>query len=314
MRKLLSILLAASVTLAPTASAASDFAELGHPAFQRSMIMGMKLRREIRCLARWTESGERVRLAPLAEEIVRRAEISIGYPHLVGPALRFDRPPDKRLAMIQTIDAAREDVDPREIAVRIVEQPAATAAAAPPMPAECTLLAERFDQGGLAAATALLGPSPTHLLPLPSAGTCLSFLKFRQQLDPSEMRRMLARVRAASDVQLPADQRASILRDAAAFNLHSTITYGDPAVTQPLARNDLGEMLCFGALVELQMRLRHPEDPPIDMIDSHVRLMLYDPDQTMLDDVDAQIAAHPELLNDPAAREALGIIADPPPT
>jgi hypothetical protein len=288
-------LVAASAAFAPIASQASDMAELGHPALLRSMIMGMKQRRAIRCLERWTQSGERERLAPLAEEIVRRTEISIGFPNIVRAALRFEEVPSEYRVTIS--DKSYEPAPP--ILAKVAPSP---------MPAECSLLAARFDQVGLEAAAALLGPAPVRPIPLPSAGTCVAYLKFNHQFWALDMSGFLASVRQAPEAKLPADERAAILRDVAAFNQNSEITFGDPAQTQSLASNEFGAMFCFGAVVDVMMRLGRP----VDMNDSHVRLFFNDGD--LLNDIDAEIAAHPEWLNDPAHREGLGVIGDPPPS
>jgi hypothetical protein len=64
-------------------------------------------------------------------------------------------------------------------------------------------------------------------------------------------------------------------------------------------------ILCFGAFVELRMRIATPDDPPVDMVDDHVHLFRGGED--MLDELDADMAEHPEKYKDPKVRAFLGL-------
>lgn len=267
---------------------------MGHPAFVRSIVMGMKERRAIRCVARWTESGERKLLAPLVDEIVRRTTISVGYPGIVQRSLAFEKP------------------EPFEV-IGEGDPPGPTLASEPPLPlpAECKLLGNTYAQGGLDAVTPLLGPTPTRLIPLPSPGTCLAFFKSLPGPDGRGWDGLLDRIRKSPEVKLPAVERDVILRDFASYTKATLVTFGNPPRSLPLDDDGIGFILCFGAVTELRQRMMQAGDEPIDMIDDHVHLFRSDDD--LFDDFDRELAKHPEYRSDPKMREAFGLIGPPPP-
>lgn len=300
LRALLASLLTASLLLAPTGALTSDFSMMGHPSLIRSLIMGLKERRAIRCLERWTESGEREGLGPLAEAIVDRTTISLGFPNLVRAALRFERRVEKPMP-VELPNEFGDDAGPLE-----------ADSAAETMPAECTLLATTYRHHGLEAALAMLGQAPAGTIPLPSPGTCIALLKSRGQADAHAMRSYLAEVRLAPDARLPAAERDRILADVAAYRADSEIAFGTPTRTLPVADTDWAELLCLGSLVDLEIRLWPERARPYER--PHRELYLFRYGNGLLTQLDADLAAHPEWLNDPVKREALGLFEPPAPS
>ncbi|MFM5908246.1 MAG: hypothetical protein ACKOPO_11795 [Novosphingobium sp.] len=277
---------------------ASDFAELGHPAFVRSIAISLKQRREVRCLARWTENGQREKLAPLADEIVRRMVISIGYPDIVRRSLAFEHQEFAQVQLTPPEDEAAPSDDPESPPPKPEVRPR-------PIPAECARLSDAYAKGGMNAAHVLLGAAPTGLISLPSPGTCLAYMRGLPGPDGRGWTQLVNRIRKAPADRLPLAERDAILRDLAVFKKGGTITFGDPQRTMPLDDDGPGTFLCFGAITALRQKLQRPDDEPIDMIDDHVHLFRGGED--MLDELDADMAEHPEKFTDPKVRAALGL-------